>query len=113
MGDRLIIPQQLQFVAERILKSALRVGTADNDLNAMKEMGMLPGGVVVNRYLTDPDAWFVKTNVPDGLKLFQRKKMVKKTDGDFDSGNVKTKATERYAVGFTDALGVAGSQGAT
>lgn len=110
--DSLIIPVDLQFEAERILKSALRVGTADNDINALGRMGLFPGGVKVNHYLTDTDAWFIKTDVKNGFKLFQRRPMEFTMDNDFDSENAKYKATERYVFGWTDPRCVYGSQGA-
>lgn len=110
-GVTLIIPPQMQFVAKRLLGSPYRPGTNDNDINALRDMGMLPGGFVVNRYLTDPDAFFIKTDVPDGLKLFQRKKLAVEKSADFDTGNLKFKATERYAVGYTDPLGIWASPG--
>lgn len=111
-AQKLVIPPQLQFVAHRIMKSDLRVATADNDTNAMKDMGMISGGMTVNHYLTDPDAWFLKTDVPDGAKHFTRRKMKTGMEGDFDSGNVRYKAHERYSFGVTDYLAFYGSPGA-
>lgn len=108
-----IIPVGLEFVMKRLMGTPYRTATSDNDISAMVEMGILPKGYSVNHYLTDQDAWFLKTNVPDGLKLFQRVKLEKKKDGDFNTGNVKIKARERYAFGWTDPLGLYGSQGAT
>lgn len=112
MGQSLIIPRQLQFEAERILKSSLKYDTAENAINAMKSIGVLPGGVIMNHYLTDSDAWFIKTNVPEGLKFFQRRALEVENDTDFDSENMKFKSTERYSVGWTDPRGIYGSAGA-
>lgn len=112
-GTKMIIPVGLQFVAERLLKTPYRTATSDNDISATYEMGVLPQGHRVNHYLTDPDAWFIKTDVPDGLKLFQRVELSKSNEGDFNTGNVKFKARERYSFGWTDPLGVWGSQGAS
>lgn len=112
MPNKLIIPVDLEFEAERILKSPLRVGSANNDLNALKSMGKFPGGVVANNYLTDTDAWFIRTNVPHGMKFFQRRPMEFTIDNEFDSENAKFKATERYAAGWTDPKGLYGSAGA-
>ena len=109
---KLIIPPQLQFVAERVLKTAGRVGTADNDINALKNMGMLPEGYVVNHYLTDTDAFFIKTDAPNGLKHFVRSPMSTGMEGDFETGNVRYKARERYSFGFSDWRGIYGSPGA-
>lgn len=111
-GLKLIIPKELQFTADRILKSTLRVGTADNDINAMRNMGMVPQGYTVNHFLTDPDAFFIKTNAPNGMKMFQRVGMKTGFEGDFDSGNVRYKARERYSFGYSDPRGVFGSPGA-
>ena len=111
-GMKLIIPRQLQFVAERLLVSNLRVGTADNDINAIKSSGMLPEGYVVNDYLTDTDAFFITTDVPNGMKHFVRTAMATSMDGDFDTGNVRYKARERYSFGVSDPLGIYGSPGA-
>ena len=109
---KLIIPPQLQFVAERVLKTPGRVGTADNDINAMKQMGMLPDGYTVNHYLTDTDAFFIKTDAPNGLKHFVRSPMSTGMEGDFETGNVRYKARERYSFGFSDWRGIYGSPGA-
>ena len=109
---KLIIPPQLQFVAERVLKTPGRVGTSDNDINAMKNMGMLPDGYVVNHYLTDTDAFFIKTDAPNGLKHFVRSPMSTGMEGDFETGNVRYKARERYSFGFSDWRGIYGSPGA-
>jgi len=111
-GRKLIIPSELQFVAERLTQSQLRVATADNDINAMKNMGMIPEGYVVNHYLTDPDAFFIKTDIPNGFKLFQRSPIRTSMEGDFDTGNVRYKARERYSFGFSDPRCVFGSPGA-
>jgi hypothetical protein len=112
MPRKLVIPPSLMFVATRILETELRVGTADNDINAIKNNGSVPDGYCVNHYLTDTDAWFLKTSVPNGLKMFQRAPMSKKMDGDFDTGNVRYKARERYSFGVSDPLGIWGSTGA-
>ena len=109
---KLIIPPQLQFVADRILNSPGRVNTSDNDINAMKNMGMLPEGYVVNHYLTDTDAFFIKTDAPNGLKHFERSAMATGMEGDFETGNVRYKARERYSFGFSDWRGIYGSPGA-
>ena len=111
-GLKLIIPKELQFIADRILKSTLRVGTADNDINAIRNMGMIPQGYTVNHYLTDPDAFFIKTDAPNGMKMFQRVGISTGFEGDFDTGNVKYKARERYSFGFSDPRGLYGSPGA-
>ena len=111
-GMKLIIPSALQFTAERIMKSANRVGTADNDINAIKSKGMIPQGYVVNNFLTDTDAFFIKTDVPNGLKMFERAAIKTAMEGDFDTGNVRYKARERYSFGFSDWRGVFGSPGA-
>ena len=111
-GLKLIIPSELQFTAERILKSPARVGTADNDLNALSSKGMLPQGYVVNNYLTDTDAFFIKTDVPNGMKMFNRAALKTAMEGDFDTGNVRYKARERYSFGFSDWRGMFGSPGA-
>ena len=110
-GMKMIIPPQLQFVAERLLESNLRVGTADNDINAIKNMGMLPGGYNVNHFLTDPDAWFVKTDAPNGFKHFERSPMRTNMEADFDTGNMRFKARERYSFGYSDPRAVFGSPG--
>ena len=111
-GTKMIVPNDLQFTAERLLKSPGRVGTADNDINAAKSMGMIPQGYVVNHYLTDSDAWFIKTDVPNGLKHFTRAPIKTAMEGDFDSGNVRYKARERYSFGWSDWRGIFGSPGA-
>jgi hypothetical protein len=94
------------------LKSTLRVGTADNDINAIRNMGMVPQGYTVNHYLTDPDAFFIKTDAPNGMKMFQRVAIKTAFEGDFESGNVRYKARERYVFGFSDVRGIFGSPGA-
>ena len=109
---KLIIPPQLQFVADRVLQTPGRVGTSDNDINALKNMGMLPEGYVVNHYLTDTDAFFIKTDAPNGLKHFVRSPMSTGMEGDFETGNVRYKARERYSFGFSDWRGIYGSPGA-
>ena len=111
-GMKMIIPVNLQFVAERLMKSAGRVGTADNDINAIKSMGMVPEGYVVNNFLTDTDAWFIKTDAPNGMKHFTRAPIRTAMEGDFDTGNVRYKARERYSFGWSDWRGVFGSPGA-
>ena len=111
-GIKLIIPKELQFTADRIMKSTLRVGTADNDINAIKNMGMIPQGYRVNHYLTDPEAFFILTDAPNGMKMFQRVSMKTGFEGDFDTGNVRYKARERYSFGFSDPRGIFGSPGA-
>ena len=110
-GRKLIIPVNTQFVADRVLNSTLRVGTADNDINAMRNMGMLPEGYVVNHYLTDTDAFFIKTDAPNGFKHFVRAPLTTGMEGDFDTGNMRYKARERYSFGFSDPRCVYGSQG--
>jgi len=109
---KLIIPPNLQFVATRLLQTELRVGTADNDINAISTNGAVPGGYGVNHYLTDADAWFLTTDIPNGMKHFVRSPMATGMDGDFDTGNVRYKARERYSFGVSDPLGIYGSQGA-
>ena len=109
---KLIIPSALQFTAERLLKSQGRVGTADNDINALKNMNMIPEGYVVNHYLSDADAWFVTTDVPNGLKHFDRAPLKTSMEGDFDTGNVRYKARERYVFGVSDWRGIFGTPGA-
>ena len=111
-GMKLILPSALQFTAERLMKSANRVGTADNDINATVSMGMIPQGYTVNHYLTDTDAWFIKTDVPNGLKHFVRAPLKTAMEGDFTTGNVRYKARERYSFGFSDWRGIFGSPGA-
>ena len=100
------------FVAKRLLDTPNRVGTADNDINALKSMGVIPGGYTVNHFLTDPDAWFLTTDVPNGLKHFVRAPMSTSMDGDFDTGNARYKARERYSFGWSDPLAIYGSAGA-
>ena len=109
---KMIIPSALQFTAERLMASANRTATADNDINAVKSMGMMPEGYVVNNYLTDTDAFFIKTDVPNGLKHFQRAPVATSMEGDFETGNVKYKARERYSFGFSDWRGMFASEGA-
>ena len=111
-GMKLIIPKELQFTADRIMKSTLRVGTADNDINAIRNMGMVPQGYTVNHYLTDPEAFFIKTDAPNGLKMFQRVAIKTGMEGDFETGNVRYKARERYSLGWSDPRGIFGSPGA-
>ncbi len=111
-GRKLIVPPALQFVADRLLQSPGRVGTSDNDINAMKTMGMVPEGYVVNNYLTDTDAWFLKTDCPDGFKHFERSPMQTSLEGDFDTGNMRYKARERYSFGYSNWRAVFASQGA-
>jgi len=111
-GAKLIIPKELQFTAERILRSPQRVGTADNDINAMASMGMIPMGYRVNHYLTDTDAFFIMTDAPNGMKQFVRSPIKTAIEGDFDTGNVRFKARERYSFGFSDPRGIFGSPGA-
>ena len=111
-GMKMIIPKELQFTAERIMKSQGRVGTADNDINAVKSMGMIPQGYIVNHYLSDTDAWFIKTDVPNGMKHFVRAPLKTAMEGDFDTGNVRYKARERYSFGWSDWRGIFGSPGA-
>ena len=111
-GDKLIVPPALQFVADRLLESTLQSGTADNDINAVRNMGVLPQGYVVNHYLTDTDAWFIKTDAPRGFIHFERMPMSTKMEGDFDTGNVRFKARERYSFGYSDPRCVYGSPGA-
>ena len=109
---KLVIPVSLMFVATRLLETEQRVGTADNDINALKSNGSIPGGYTVNHYLTDTDAWFLTTDVPNGLKHFVRSPLANSMDGDFDTGNVRYKARERYSFGWSDPLGMFGSAGA-
>ena len=109
--QKLVIPPALMFVADRLLKTDARVGTADNDINALKNMGSIPGGSTVNNFLTDTNAWFLTTDVPNGLKHFVRTPMSTSMDGDFDTGNVRYKARERYSFGWSDPLGMWGSSG--
>ncbi len=109
---KLIVPPALQFVATRLLETELRVGTADNDINALKNNGSVPGGYSINHFLTDTNAWFLLTDVPNGLKHFVRSPLSNSMDGDFDTGNVRYKARERYSFGVSDPLGAYGSPGA-
>jgi len=109
---RLIIPPDLQFVATRFLETDRRAGTADNDINALRNNGVIPEGHRINHYLTDPDAWFIITDVPNGMKGFTRTPMQTSMDGDFDTGNVRYKCRERYSFGVSDPLGIYGSEGA-
>ena len=111
-GMKMIIPSALQFTAERLMASAGRTGTADNDINAIKSMGMIPQGYSVNNYLTDTDAFYIITDVPNGMKHFERTPMTTKMEGDFDTGNVRYKARERYVFGVSDYRGVFASPGA-
>jgi len=109
---KLILPPSLMFVATRLLETEQRVGTADNDINALKNNGSIPGGYAINHFLTDPDAWFLTTDVPNGLKHFNRVPLANSMDGDFDTGNVRYKSRERYSFGWSDPLGMYGSAGA-
>jgi hypothetical protein len=109
---KLVVPTGLQFVATRLLDTSLRVGTADNDINALKNNGAIPEGYTVNHWLTDTNAWFLKTDVPNGMKHFVRVAMSTGMDSDFDTGNSRYKARERYSFGVSDPLGVYGSPGA-
>ena len=111
-ATKMIVPSELVFVAERLLQSQLRTGTGDNDVNAVRSSGMVPGGYVVNHYLTDSDAWFLKTDAPNGLKVFERSPMKTSMEGDFDTGNMRYKARERYSFGWSDPRGIFGSPGA-
>ena len=110
-GTKMIIPSALQFTAERLMKSEGRTGTADNDINAVKSMGMVPQGYAVNHYLSATKKWFIKTDVPNGLKHFERAPITTKMEGDFDTGNVRYKARERYAFGCSDWRGIFGTPG--
>jgi len=111
-GVKLIIPSELQFTAERLMASQGRTGTANNDINAIKSMGMIPQGYTVNNFLTDSDAFFIKTDVPNGMKNFVRAAIKTSMEGDFDTGNVRYKARERYSFGWSDPRGLFGSPGA-
>jgi hypothetical protein len=111
-GMKMIIPSELQFTAERLMKSAQRVGTADNDINAIMSMGMIPQGYVVNNFLTDTDAFYIITDVPNGMKYFERSPISTKMEGDFDTGNMRYKARERYSFGVSDPRGIFGVEGA-
>ena len=110
---KLIVPPALMFVAKRLLDTELRVGTTDNDINAIKQMGAIPEGYTVNHFLTDNNGWYLTTDVPNGLKHFERMALVNSMDGDFDTGNVRYKARERYSFGWSDPLGIWGSAGTT
>jgi hypothetical protein len=109
---KMIVPPGLMFVATRLLQTELRVGTADNDLNALKTNGSIPEGYRVNHYLTDSDSWYITTDIPNGMKHFVRTAMTTSMDGDFDTGNVRYKARERYSFGVSDPLGIYGCPGA-
>ena len=111
-GMKMIIPSELQFTAERLMKSDKRVATADNDINAVRSMGMVPQGYVVNNFLTDTDAYYIITDVPNGMKYFQRAAIKTAMEGDFDTGNVRYKARERYSFGVSDFRGIFGVEGA-
>ena len=111
-GVKMIIPSELQFTAERLIKSQGRTGTADNDINAIVSMGMVPQGYRVNNYLTDSDAFYIITDVPNGMKMFQRAPLKTAMEGDFDTGNVRYKARERYSFGVSDPRGIFGVEGA-
>jgi hypothetical protein len=108
---KMVIPPSLMFVAKRLLDTELRVQTADNDINALKQMGAIPEGYTVNHFLTDPNGWYLTTDVPNGMKHFERMPLSQSMDGDFDTGNVRYKARERYSFGWSDPLGMWGSQG--
>jgi len=109
---KLIVPPALMFVATRLLETELRVSTADNDINALKNNGSIPEGYAINHFLTDSNAWFLTTDVPNGMKHFERTPLATSMDGDFDTGNVRYKARERYSFGWSDPLGMYGSPGA-
>ena len=111
-GVKMIIPSELQFTAERLMKSQGRTGTADNDINAIVSMGMIPQGYRVNNYLTDTDAFYIITDVPNGMKMFTRAPLTTAMEGDFDTGNVRYKARERYSFGVSDYRGIFGVAGA-
>ena len=111
-GVKMIIPKELQFTAERLMKSPQRTGTADNDINAIASMGMVPQGYRVNNFLTDTDAFYIITDVPNGMKYFERAPITTKMEGDFDTGNVRYKARERYVFGVSDPRGIFGVEGA-
>ena len=110
---KMIVPPNLMFVAKRLLDTELRVSTADNDINAIKQMGAIPEGYTVNHFLTDTSAWFLTTDVPNGMKHFVRTPLQNSMDGDFDTGNVRYKARERYSFGWSDPLGIWGSSGSS
>jgi hypothetical protein len=109
---KLIVPSALQFVATRLLETSLRVGTNDNDINALKNNGSIPEGYTINHFLTDTNGWYLTTDVPNGMKHFVRTPLSNSMDGDFDTGNVRYKSRERYSFGWSDPLGMFGSQGA-
>jgi len=111
-GIKMIVPPELQFTAERLMKSNQRTGTADNDTNAIRSMGLVQEGYVINNFLTDTDAFFIKTDVPNGMKMFVRAPIKTAMEGDFDTGNVRYKARERYSFGWSDPRGLYGSPGA-
>ena len=111
-GVKMIVPSANQFTAERLMKSEGRTATADNDINAVKSMGMIPQGYRVNNYLTDSDSWYIITDVPNGMKHFERSPLTTKMEGDFDTGNVRYKARERYVFGVSDPRGIFSSPGA-
>ena len=111
-GVKMIIPSELQFTAERLMKSQGRTGTADNDINAIVSMGMIPQGYIVNNYLTDSDAFYILTDIPNGMKMFNRAPLTTAMEGDFDTGNVRYKARERYSFGVSDPRGIFGVEGA-
>ena len=110
---KMVIPPALMFVAKRLLDTELRVQTADNDINALKQMGAIPEGYTVNHFLTDPNGWYLTTDVPNGMKHFERMPLANSMDGDFDTGNVRYKARERYSFGWSDPLGMWGSSGSS
>ena len=110
---KMVVPPALMFTAKRLLDTELRVATADNDINAIKQMGAIPEGFTVNHFLTDTNAWFLTTDVPNGLKHFERMPLANSMDGDFDTGNVRYKARERYSFGWSDPLGIWGSSGSS
>ncbi len=111
-GMKMIVPSENQFTAERLMKSQGRVGTADNDINALRSMGMIPEGYRVNHYLTDTDSFYIITDVPNGMKYFERLPIQTKMEGDFNTGNVRYKARERYSFGVSDPRGIYGVEGA-
>ena len=111
-GVKMIIPSANQFNAERLMKSQGRTQTADNDINAINSMGMIPQGYRVNNFLTDPDSFYIITDVPNGMKMFSRTPLTTSMEGDFDTGNVRYKARERYAFGVSDFRGIFGCEGA-
>ena len=110
---KLVIPPALMFVATRLLETSLRVGTTDNDINALKNNGSIPEGYTVNHFLTDTNGWYLTTDVPNGLKHFERTALSNSMDGDFDTGNVRYKSRERYSFGWSDPLGIFGSPGSS